>query len=215
MSEKHPYVPTPSYMSRVITQLRKSFPNAVNAATLKKLGFPSQESYVLNVMRFLGMIDVEGKKTQSASKVFLVHDDAEFSSAFEKLVIEAYQDLFDLHGANAWDLSTDVLITFFRTSDETTELVGKLQAQTFKLLSAHAGHGEVPMSKPTNAKTSPSPANKQSKKSKNINVAEFGVSALTTDSAKAPKNFGLTVRIEINLPIVDPFVKTQFGSKLR
>ena len=51
MADKHPYVTAPSYLVQVINQFRKSFPAAVTADTLKKLGFaPKNESYILNII---------------------------------------------------------------------------------------------------------------------------------------------------------------------
>src|SRR5712692_1086088 len=135
MADKHPYVSGPGGLVQVINHLRRSFPSKVSAETLQKLGFaPKNESYVLNVLRFLGLIDQEGKKTDSATKTFNVHDDAEFSQEFAKLVKNKYNDLFELHGESAWTLDTNSLITFFRSTDDTTAIVGKLQASTFQLL---------------------------------------------------------------------------------
>jgi hypothetical protein len=43
---------------KTIEQLRRSFPKTVNAETLKKLGIaPQNESYIINVLRFIGVID--------------------------------------------------------------------------------------------------------------------------------------------------------------
>ncbi len=63
MADKHPYVSAPGNLVQVINHFRKSFPAKVNADTLKKLGFaPKNESYVLNVLRHLGLIDDDGNK---------------------------------------------------------------------------------------------------------------------------------------------------------
>jgi len=62
MAEKHPYVSASGNLIQVIKHFRSSFPATVTADTLKKLGFaPKNESYVLNVLRFLDVIDQEGK----------------------------------------------------------------------------------------------------------------------------------------------------------
>jgi hypothetical protein len=200
MADKHPYVQGPGALAQVITQLRKSFPTKVDASTLKKLGIaPNNESYVLNVVRFLGLIDQEGKKTPEATKTFNLHDDAQFSKAFAGLVSKAYSELFDLHGEDAWDLDTTALINFFRTHDETTAVVGKLQASTFKGLAAYAGHGDIPVAKPPGAKGKAKPAKQPAK----VPTAAPSPSAHTPSTAKIPNtsgNVGLTVRIEINLP---------------
>jgi hypothetical protein len=86
MAEKHPYVHGPGNLVPVIAQFRKSFPSSVSADTLRKLGFaPKNESYVLNVIRFLGLIDQEGNKTETGSNVFKLHDDAAFTEEFRRL----------------------------------------------------------------------------------------------------------------------------------
>src|SRR5262245_56617746 len=128
MADKHPYVSAPGNLVQVITHFRKSFPPTVTAETIRKLGFaPKNESYVLNVLRFLGIVDDEGKKTDPAAKIFNLHDGAAFSQDFSKMVRKAYSDLFELHGEGSWALDTDSLITFFRSTDDTTAIVGKRQ----------------------------------------------------------------------------------------
>ena len=209
MSDKHPYTPATGHIVQVISHFRKSFPTIVNADTLKKLGFaPKNESYVINILRFLGLTDQEGNKSEAASKIFSLHDDSAFSQEFGKLVAKAYTDLFELHGDNAWGLNTDALITFFRSSDETTALVGKLQASTFQLLAAFSGHGEIPEIKASTPKSSSGGAKKTTVKPKTVEAAKTtptGTKPSITEPASLPvdgrkKDFGLTVRIEINLP---------------
>lgn len=200
MADKHPYVQGPGALVQVFTQFRKSFPANVDAGTLKKLGFaPNNESYVLNVLRFLGLIDVEGKKTPEATKTFNLHDDVAFNKAFAVLVSAAYSELFKLHRDGTWDLDSSSLITFFRSHDGTTAIVGKLQATTFKVLAAYAGHGEIPAKKASVSKSqkqTSKPATKKSDATSSISkVVQSKVDGQTEAGA-----VGLTVRIEINLP---------------
>lgn len=202
MADKHPYVHGPGALAQVITQFRKSFPATVDASTLKKLGIaPNNESYVLNVVRFLGLIDQDGKKTPEATKVFNIHDDAQFAKAFASVVSQAYAALFDLHKDGAWDLDNAALINFFRTNDETTAVVGRLQASTFKGLAAYAGHGAVPVVKARGDK-----AKKQPGKPAKPAAKGPGVPTHTPQAPMSPLPaitggaVGLTVRIEINLP---------------
>lgn len=194
MAERHPYAPGPGGISSAIAQFRKSFPAKVNAETLKQLGIATKnESYVINVLRFIRAIDKEGKQTEKAVTVFSHHNDADFQKGFEELVKTAYSDLFTLHQDGAWGLSTDKLIAFFRSKDKTTDLVGQRQATTFQLLAAFAGHGAAPepaapkpsaKSKPAKPKPEkPAPSNNQS------NTGNGGT-----------RDVGLTVRIEVNLP---------------
>jgi hypothetical protein len=195
LADRHPYSPTPGGISAAINQFRKSFPSNVTAETLKQLGIaPKNESYVINVLRFIGAIDREGKQTKEAVTVFSHHNDADFQKDFEKMVKTAYHDLFDLHKDAAWGLDGDRLIAFFRSKDKTTDLVGRLQASTFQLLAGFAGHGAVPA--PAAAK---SPAKTKGDKPK---VAK-PQSKDTTPSAQNnadKRDIGLTVRIEVNLP---------------
>jgi hypothetical protein len=202
MAEKHPYVQGPGNLVPVIAQLRKSFPNSVTADTLRKLGFaPKNESYVLNVIRFLGLIDQEGSKTERASNVFKLHEDAEFIEEFRKVVRTAYQDLFELHGEDSWSLDTDKLISFFRSSDDTSALVGKLQASTFKILASFSGYGEVPTPKTASTKKPAAESKRVTKKAeKSISSIETPQPAQPTKSTREMRPVGLTVRIEINLP---------------
>jgi hypothetical protein len=202
MAEKHPYVQGPGNLVPVILQFRKSFPNSVTADTLKKLGFaPKNESYVLNVIRFLGLIDQEGNKTEAASNAFKLHEDDQFAQQFSELVKVAYHDLFELHGDGSWTLDTSQLISFFRSSDDTSDLVGKLQARTFQILASFSGHGDVPTPKSTTPKKPlATPRNVMQKPEKdNVNV-QASSKAQVIEPARETRPFGLTVRIEINLP---------------
>ncbi len=185
MADKHPYVPAIGYLTQTIDHFRKKFPSTVTADTLKKLGIaPRNESYVLNILRFLKLIDQEGNKTKRA-EVFFV-DDSVFPQEFGKLVRDAYSDLFELHGDDAWSLDKDGLISFFRSSDETSNTVGGLQARTFQVLADFSGGGEISEQEPTKKKRA---------KPKAPPVGE----RISPRPDKAD-SFGLTVRIEINLP---------------
>jgi lipoate-protein ligase A len=198
MADKHPYIPTTGYLVQVLNHLRDSFPSNVSADTLKKLGYaPKNESYVLNILRFLEIIDKDGNKTDLGSKVFSTHDGATFSKEFSKIVQKRYKELFDLHGEKSWTLDTDTLITFFRSSDQTTAIVGKLQASTFQILASFAGHGELPEARAKSVKKQTSKKPDAKSKVSKKNIANF---TQTGGEIKKENNFGLTVRIEINLP---------------
>ena len=155
---------------------------------------------MLNVLRFLGLIDPEGKKAADATKTFNLHDEAAFSKAFAALVSEAYSELFELHGDGAWDLDNDALITFFRSHDQTTAVVGKLQASTFKVLAAYAGHGDVPAHKAPGNKAQKAPPKQASKKTAQVALPAVKAAPSLIKSDNAANVVGLTVRIEINLP---------------
>ena len=91
----HPYIGGTGAIVQAVAHLRRSFPAAVTADTLKKLGIaPKNESYLINILKFLTIIDAEGKRTDKAAKVFNLHDDAQFQKAFGQMVKDAYVDLF-------------------------------------------------------------------------------------------------------------------------
>ncbi len=82
MADKHPYVNAPGVLRAVLDHLRNSFPESLTADVLRKLGFaPKNESYMINTIRFLGLVDQAGARTQAAQQVFTLHDDAAFSRA--------------------------------------------------------------------------------------------------------------------------------------
>lgn len=57
MANKYPYVASSGPLAKTIEHLRRrKFPQELTAETLRKLGVaPKNESYVINVLRFLGM----------------------------------------------------------------------------------------------------------------------------------------------------------------
>lgn len=200
----HPYISGAGNVAQMVAQLRKAFPATITSETVKKLGLaPNNESYVINVLQFVGVIDSEGKKTPDAAKVFSNHKDEEFSKHFGALVQKAYGALFELHGDDAWKLNNDDLITFFRQSDQTSATIGGRQASTFKVLAGLSGHGDLPEPK---QKKVGQKVGKESKKPPKVETASAQPPAKAVNGLDnaAPslegQNFGLTVRVEINLP---------------
>ncbi len=207
MANTHPYISGPGNVAQMIAQLRKSFPGTITSETVKKLGLaPNNESHVINVLQFIGVIDSEGKKTSEAAKAFSHHKDDEFAKSLSGLVESAYSSLFELHGQGSWDLSTDELITFFRQSDQTSEAIGRRQAGTFKVLAGLAGHGDVPEPKAKKASNGgragdlqrAKPASKTAAPAINHSVPQNTLNRNNGSTGGA--DFGLTVRVEINLP---------------
>ncbi len=204
----HPYVPSSGNLVQTFTQFRKAFPAKVDARTLKRLSLaPSNESVVLGVLRFLGFIDDDGKKTKDANEVFLKHDDAEFTKSLEKYVKKAYSELFELHGDEAWGLDLSSLISFFRVTDETSALTAKRQAIAFNTLSALSGHGDVsvPQKKTGTPKTSTEPKKtKPTTKAEKTSAGKITNPVVTQTGGLSNKghtgSMALTVRIEVNLP---------------
>lgn len=163
--------------------------------TLKKLGIaPNNESFVINILRFVGVVDADGKKTTQAGKVFNQHQDEAFAKSFRVLVKNAYKALFELHGDGAWELDADQLITFFRSADDTGAIIGKRQSATFKALAGLAGHGEVPTPKHS------TPKKAGTKKATKKKAAKQKTQSSIQNDIKSEQDVGLTVRIEVNLP---------------
>lgn len=206
MADKHPYVSGTGVLVQVLDHLKKSFPADLTAEVLKKLGFaPKNESYIINTVRFLKLIDDKGARTDKAQKTFTLHDESAFQKAFSEIVKTAYSDLFSLHGDGAWNLDDSKLITFFRQADQSSQLVGSRQAGTFQALATYAGH--VSPSAPIKAKEKPRASSlKKTKPPSKGSVSSIvqplssgaGASAGAVDTGN--RNLGLTVRIEINLP---------------
>jgi hypothetical protein len=193
-----PYISGAGNVAQMIAQLRKSFPSAVSADTVKKLGIASNnESYVINILQFIGLLDTESKKTQLAGQIFSKHKDEEFAKALEVPVKGAYSALFELHGDASWALSDEDLITFFRQSDQTSDVIGRRQAAVFKILASLSGHGEVPVAKASKQKNVAAVKKKTPSSSKaDVQHGRTQVVPKDTESSK----LGLSVRIEINLP---------------
>ena len=99
MAEKHPYISGGGALVKAIQHFRNSLPATIDAAVLKKLGLASKnESYLINILQFIGVIAEDGIPTETARKVFTLHDDASFGKAFSEMLTKAYHDLFSLHG---------------------------------------------------------------------------------------------------------------------
>lgn len=210
MADKHPYMSGTAGLVQAVTHLRRSFPAQVTAETLKKLGIaPNNETYVLNILRFVGVLDAENKKNAKAAGVFNKHDDAEFQTGFAELVQAAYADLFGLHGETVWSLPTDKLISYFRNTDHTSAIVGQRQASTFQALATLSGKTDgasrAAVSKPKRSETPVPKAAKSAVPSKRATaepapVSTAAPSQTSPNSGRHASGVALTVRVEINLP---------------
>jgi hypothetical protein len=199
-----PYANSIPGLLALLNQLRSNFPATVTADTLKKWSIaPNNETYVLSVIRFLGLIDDEGKKNADAGKAFLHTDDAEFQKAFADLVHTAYSGLFDLNGDASWTLERKKLVTFFRHDGDTSDLIGTRKAATFEALAEFAARRASNTAKPPQ----PRPAKSSSKRvSRPPSVPAAPASdspVVTTASQRSAVSPSLTVRIEVNLPVAD------------
>lgn len=208
MATSYPYT-SGGTLAKTIAQFRQSFPPVVKASTLKKLSIaPNNESYVINVLRFLGFIDDEGNRRDDNVGYFYGADDA-FQKGLEAALREAYKSLFDDFGDAALDKSRDDLVPWFREADKSSQTVGGRQATTFTALAALAGHGEVPTipvptassgngattrANRTNPKASMPPTKPRKPEAQLAHTPEK--TPLDVGGAEV----GLTVRIEVNLP---------------
>jgi hypothetical protein len=198
MADKHPYMSGGGALVKAIQYLRKSLPATIDASVLKKLGLaPKNESYLINILQFIKVIKEDGNPTEEARSVFTQHDDAAFAKGFSAMVKKAYADLFSLRGDETWSLDQPTLVTYFRQSDRTSDVVGMRQATTFQTLAALSGRREEP------APSVPSPRKEKLIKQKTkIDKKELQTGKNIPLDMGEPKSrdLGLTVRIEINLP---------------
>ncbi|WP_233841470.1 DUF5343 domain-containing protein [Dyella sp. 2HG41-7] len=196
----HPYISGAGNITQMIGFLRKNFPAVVNSDTVKKLGIaPQNESYVINALQFIGIIDEESKRTDRGHSVLTTHDEEAFKSAFQGLVREAYKDLFDLRGNDAWTISKDELIGYFRSTDKTSDVIGTRQAGVFQAFRGLAGYEQANAPGTKNNKTSKTPT-KSSNAKTTKSASKPTVVNTTTQENTNKKDMALTVRIEINLP---------------
>jgi len=200
----HPYISGAGNITQMIGYLRKNIPATVTSDTVKKYGLASNnESYVINALQFIGLIDEGGQRTELGQDVLATHDDAEFRTKFSDLIMQAYADLFDLYADEAWTLPKPKLIGYFRQADKTSDIIGTRQAAVFQALRSIAGHEVLPEPKAPVAAGAKKPKTVTSKTPK-AKAAEAPADAAqppnpNVDIPSKP-DMALTVRIEINLP---------------
>lgn len=206
MAQKFPYTPTVGALVQFLSQLRKSFPPNVDSGILKKLGLASNnESYILNVIRFLGLIDEKGAKNPKHQALFSIADDDKFAAEFSKLVHEAYGDLFKLHGEDAWQLPKPTLSTFFRQSDGTSAIVGDRQVSTFVALAEFskkrtASTTQKPAAPNAGIKKSKPPSASKVEKAKSRHAPPVTIVGENVKKLEFSRDVGISVKIEVILP---------------
>ena len=88
MATSHPYISGPGNIAEMINKLRNNFPAVVDASTVKKFALaPNNESYVINALQFIGLIDAENKKTDQGAAALNHHKDEDFTSSFSLLFV--------------------------------------------------------------------------------------------------------------------------------
>jgi hypothetical protein len=207
----YPYTSGQGAVAQTFAQLRKGFPPKVDAGYLQRFGIaPANESYVISILRFLGLIDEDGSRREENSDFFF-GDDEVFMPGLEKRVRDVYSQVFDEMGEDALTADSKALTNWFRASDKTSALVGQRQASTFRTLTALAGHGDLPASRTTGTAKKAGTRDASTKAPKPKKPADSGKpeqKALSEEHSKrtsdqrlvANSDVGLTVRIEVNLP---------------
>lgn len=210
MAQKFPYTPTTGALAQLVQQLRRSFPAVIDSGIIKKLSLaPNNENYLVNTLRFLGVIDDGGNRVREYQDTFKIADDAEFSEKFREIVQEAYKPLFDLHGDAAWSLERAKLLTFFRQSDDTSVVVGERQVGTFLTLADLSGKASInkintSKEKSRDAKDAAAGRKVQIKNKIKEEGARPLINTNLGDSVGAPANgapeIGVCLKVEIILP---------------
>jgi len=213
----YPYISGQGALVAAFTQLRKNVPAKVDASYLQRFNIaPANESYVISILRFLGLIDEDGNRLEGNTGYFYGNDES-FKKGLEATLRGSYSPLFDEMGDAALDAAKSNLAHWFRASDKTSELVGSRQASTFQTLAALAGHGELPTRATPAKKTASAPggaANKTTTTKKAAKKAadppagggddgagdDSGGGVVDKVKVQNGQDVGLTVRIEVNLP---------------
>jgi len=187
-------------VSDIIHHLRNKFPQGgVSADTLERLGIASSDGRLLiNVLKFVNIIDDGGDKTEDSGIVFSKHKTEDFQKSFEPLVKNAYSGLFDLHGEKAWKLGEPDLISFFKGADKMSNITSQRQSYAFRALAKACGYGVSPKSTNQNK---PKVATGKDKRSKVVATRSDANTNTENSPLKKDKRFGLAVKIEINLPV--------------
>ena len=199
MSGRFPYVASAGPILKTVDRFRHNFPQEVTASILQKLGIaPKNESYVINVLRFLDLISEDGSKVEEKARVFLNSKEDQFQAESGQIVQEAYKELFVLYKDGAWTVEKEDLIQFFRMTDKSSKIVGERQANTFICLAGLAGRRTLPSTKEARARKSEKRISKSTQAESRTTKSQKQKSS--AEKKQNGQNLGLTVRIEINLP---------------
>lgn len=205
-----PYTSGQGAITQTFAQLRKGGQSKIDSSYLQRFNIaPANESYVLSVLRFLGIIDEKGTRSDDASG-YLFADDGAFMSGLEAAVRRSYSQLFD-EMSDALQANRDTLTHWFRAVDKTSALVGQRQAATFLTLAALSGHGELPSTRTNSQRPSTSTGtsnrrpkitsqNPGSKMEGSSSGTETPLGTSTKENESHGGSVGLSVRVEVNLP---------------
>ena len=204
MQQPFPYVKSPGPLIQAIEQLRKSFPSTVTADYLKQVSIaPQNESFVINTLRFLGLIDDNDAKVNERASAFFLSDE-EFKPALAEVVREAYSPVFDTFGETAWDEPEDKLISYFRQRDSASDTTGRRKAKTFMTLAELAGKAQPNITASGSATATPrvAKAKAQTRKKAAPKSGRAGSKPPDSHERASPhtRHVDLAVKVEVNLP---------------
>lgn len=82
MADRHPYTSGGAGgIEKTVAQLRSAFPAAVSVDTFKRFDIAKgNEKAMVDLLKFIGVLDAEGKRVPAAAQVFAQHDDADFQA---------------------------------------------------------------------------------------------------------------------------------------
>lgn len=79
----YPYISGQAALLGAFGQLRKGFPAKIDAGYLQRFNIaPANESYIISILRFLGLIDEEGNRVEDKTSYFFANDES-FQSGLE------------------------------------------------------------------------------------------------------------------------------------
>lgn len=203
----YPYISGPGPLLKAFEQLRKGFPPKVDAGYLQRFKIaPSNESYLIGILRYLGLIDEEGNRKDDRVDFFYGPDD-KFQAGLDAVLRDAYKQLFE-ENPDAYTKSREDLGHWFRGADKTSELVGGRQAGTFLVLAGLAGKAAQPQARTATAAPKPRVTKPPKVAAANGGADPAARGRQKTDPTPPPgtpgttgkTDVGLTVRIEVNLP---------------
>ena len=182
----------------MIEKLRKNFPQSVTSKTVQQYGLAkNNESSVINALQFIGVIDDQGNPIEQNKEVFLYTKDEQFHEGFSKLIKEAYSQLFTTFGDSAWTLNETELLSFFRPTDNTSELIGKRQAKVFQMFAALSGKIEPPT---TRTRKTSANSEKPKKNLPKKSPADKSKTSVENSSNSPFDQLGMSIKIDVNLP---------------
>lgn len=195
-----PYGPTKGMM-QALQLMRKSTPTRIdgNFLRLNKIA-PGNEYKVIGALRFLGIIDEEGKPTEKSR--LLKTKGAAFTAGLQDIVRKAYKDIFDM--ANGNRCTHEDIYNHFITVHE---LGPEMAAKTTRFFVQLCKLAEIDLM--TRAKAKPAaPAKKNNNGSRKQGSGSFV-------PVQGPANFPMLLALTPEMAAMDTDELTQFFKRLK